>query len=235
MGRYHLVFAAALATGFTTLPGFAQTAHLLTTYQQAMHSGDWPGAIAAAQQLVNQNPTSTNLVLLAKAQLDSRAGDDALATSERAVAAAKANRPANGSGDVAIAKWKDSIAEIYLGEGNALLLLKRTPDAIAAYGTAAQYASNPSLAYFNICALYYNTGDMNNALGPCRQSVQADPTRANAWFLLGSILFGNSPRDAKSNPIFFPEVKQALDKYLELAPDGPHASDVKAMLSMIPK
>ena len=156
MGRYHLVFAAALATGFTTLPGFAQTAHLLTTYQQAMHSGDWPGAIAAAQQLVNQDPTSTNLVLLAKAQLDSRAGDDALATSERAVAAAKANRPANGSGDVAIAKWKDSIAEIYLGEGNALLLLKRTPDAIAAYGTAAQYASNPSLAYFNICALYYN-------------------------------------------------------------------------------
>jgi hypothetical protein len=81
----------------------------------------------------------------------------------------------------------------------------------------------------------YPTPPDNNALGPCRQSVQADPTRANAWFLLGSILFGNSPLDAKSNPIFSPEVKQALDKYLELAPDGPHASDVKAMLSMIPK
>jgi tetratricopeptide (TPR) repeat protein len=235
MRRSCLILAAALATGFTTLPGFAQTADPLTAYQQAIQSRDWPSAVAAAQQLVSQSPTSANLVLLAKAQLDARSGDDALATYERALAAAKANQPASGSGDAAMATWKDSVAEIYLGEGAALLLLKRTPDAIAAYGTAAQYASNPSLAYFNICALDYNTGDMNNALGPCRQSVQADPTRANAWFLLGSILFGNSPVDAKGNPVFSPEVKQALDKYLELAPDGPHASDVKAMLSMIPK
>jgi tetratricopeptide (TPR) repeat protein len=235
MRSSYLALAAALATGFTTLPGFAQTADPLTAYQQAIQSRDWPGAIAAAQQLVNQSPTSANLALLAKAQLDSRAAADALATYERAVAAAKASQPANGSSAPAIAKWKDSLTEIYLGEGNALLLLKRTPEAMAAYNTAAQYSSNPSLAYFNICALYYNTGDMNNALGPCRQSVQADPTRANAWFLLGSILFGNSPLDAKSNPVFSPDVKQALDKYLELAPDGPHASDVKVMLSMIPK
>jgi tetratricopeptide (TPR) repeat protein len=235
MRHSHLVLTVALATSLISLPGSAQTPDPLAAYQQAMHSGDWPGAITAAQQLVNRTPTSANLVLLAKAQLDSRAAADALATYDRAIAAAKAEQPAAGSGAPAIAKWKDSLAEIYLGEGNALLLLKRMPEAFAAYNTAAQYASNPSLVYFNICALYYNTGDMNGAADACRKSLQADPTRADAWFILGSVLFGNSPLDAKSNPVFSPEVKQALDKYLELAPDGPHASDVKAMLSMIPK
>jgi tetratricopeptide (TPR) repeat protein len=241
MRNSHLVLAAALATCLSSLPGFAQTAggtqtaDPMAAYQRAIQSRDWPGAVAAAQQLVNQSPTSANLVLRAKAQRDSRSGEAALATFERAIAAAKAEQPAAGSGDPAMARWKDGLAEIYLSEGSALLFLKRTPEAIAAYNTAAQYASHPSLAYFNICALYYNSGDMNNAVSPCRKSVQADPARANAWFILGSVLFGNSPLDAKGSPVFSPDVKQALDKYLELAPDGPHASDVKAMLSMMAK
>ena len=32
-----------------------------------------------------------------------------------------------------------------------------------------------------------------------------------------------------------PETQEALEKYLELAPDGPHAADVKAMLDMLAK
>ena len=31
------------------------------------------------------------------------------------------------------------------------------------------------------------------------------------------------------------ETREALEKYLALAPDGPHAADVKAMLEMIAK
>jgi hypothetical protein len=31
------------------------------------------------------------------------------------------------------------------------------------------------------------------------------------------------------------ETREALEKYLALAPDGPHAADVKAMLDMIAK
>ncbi len=31
------------------------------------------------------------------------------------------------------------------------------------------------------------------------------------------------------------ETRKALQKYLELAPDGPHAADVKAMLDMSAK
>jgi hypothetical protein len=32
-----------------------------------------------------------------------------------------------------------------------------------------------------------------------------------------------------------PETKEALEKYLALAPDGPHAADTKAMLDMLTK
>jgi hypothetical protein len=38
--------------------------------------------------------------------------------------------------------------------------------------------------------------------------------------------------DAKGSVDVTAEARQALEKYLELAPDGPHAADVKAMLQM---
>lgn len=232
-----LALAAALAMLFSGVPGFGSTAGAtqttdpLTAYNQAIQSRDWPAAVAAAQQLVNQSATSANLNLLAKAQLNSRS-PEALATFERALAAAKAEQPA---GESAMAKWKDGLADIYLGEGNALLVLKRIPEAIAAYNNAAQYSSKPSLLYFNICAVSYNNGDMDGAAAACRKCLQADPTKADAWFILGSVLFANSPIDSKGNITVSAETQQALKKYLELAPGGPHAADVKEMLAMASK
>ncbi len=82
------------------------------------------------------------------------------------------------------------MSKIYVGRGNALLKLKRTPEAIDSYNHSAELSSNPGLAYFNVCAVLYNTGDVQRrSVAACRKSVQADPTRANAWFVLGSILF----------------------------------------------
>jgi tetratricopeptide (TPR) repeat protein len=239
MGSSKLIVLACLATLFSALTGFAQnagnsqTADPLTTYNTAITEKNWAGAVAAAQQLVSQTPSSVNLRLLATAQLDARSAADALAAFERALAAAKTEQP---TGDVeAMTKWKDGLADIYVGEGNALLLLKRMPEAMAAYTNGAQYSSKPAVAYFNVCAVAYNNGDMDNAEAACRKSLQVDPTMANSWFVLGSVLFGNTPVDAKGNMTFSVETKQALAKYLELAPNGPHASDVKAMQDMIPK
>ena len=65
--------------------------------------------------------------------------------------------------------------------------------------------------------------------------MQADPARANAWFVLGSDLFADAPIDANGKVAVTPETREALEKYLALAPDGPHAADVKAMLEMIAK
>ena len=51
----------------------------------------------------------------------------------------------------------------------------------------------------------------------------------------GRYSFADAPIAAKGKIALSVEGRQALEKYLELAPDGPHASDVKAMLEMAVK
>ena len=106
------------------------------------------------------------------------------------MAAAEEEKPAD---DQAMAKWKDGLSQIYIGKGNALLRLKRNDEAIVAYNQSAELAANTGLAYFNVCAVLYNIGNTHESAAACRKCVQADPTRANAWFVLGSDLFADAP------------------------------------------
>src|SRR5208283_5531193 len=76
--------------------------------------------------------------------------------------------------------------------GNAYLHLKRTEEAIAAYTKAAPLAANPGLAYFNLCAVLYNIGRTDGALAACNKAIDADPGRADAYFVKGSVLVGQS-------------------------------------------
>jgi tetratricopeptide (TPR) repeat protein len=186
--------------------------------------------VATAQRLAGLKASSLNLRLLANAELYSGSTDDALATYIRALAAAQQEKPAD---DQTMEKWKDGLAQIYIGKGNALLKLKRTPEAIETYNQAAEFAANRGLAYFNVCAVLYNTGNTHDSAAACRKCVLADPSRANAWFILGSDLFADAPVDKDGKVNASSETREALEKYLALAPDGPHAADVKAMLQMI--
>jgi tetratricopeptide (TPR) repeat protein len=205
---------------------------LTALYNQAMQAKEWPHAIALAQQLVALKATSQNLFLLGNAQIYSGTPDAALTTYEQALASAEKEKPADNQ---AMGKWKDSLAQIYIGKGNALLKLKRTAEAIEAYSRSAEFASNAGLAYFNLCAVLYNNGITQDSAAACRKCVQADPARANAWFILGSVLFADSPINAQGKVTAAPEMREALEKYLALSPEGPHAADVKAMLEMIAK
>jgi tetratricopeptide (TPR) repeat protein len=235
-----VLLLAARASAQTAQTGTQSTAQALkAAYDQAMHAKDWPAAVAAAQQLVDANATSANLLLLANAQLYSTTGrsdtgpmETALATYDRALAAAQQEKPAEGQPDSA---WKDGVSKIYIGKGNALLKLKRNPEAIDSYNRSAELSSNPGLAYFNVCAVLYNTGDVNGATTACRKAEAVEPTRADTWFILGSVLFVDAKPDAQGKLGLSAECRQALEKYLELAPDGPHAADVKAMLDMAAK
>jgi tetratricopeptide (TPR) repeat protein len=209
---------------------------LSAAYTQAMQARDWPGAVAAAQKLVEANATSANLLLLGNAQLYATTGQSdtgpmeaTLATYDRALATAQQEKPAEGQPDQA---WKDGVAKIYVGRGNALLKLGRTADAIDNYNRAAELSSTPGKAYFNICAVLYNTGDVEKGPAACRKATAADPTNANAWFVLASLLFVDAKADPQGKIVITPECRQALQKYIELAPDGPHAADTKEMLQM---
>jgi tetratricopeptide (TPR) repeat protein len=221
------------ATPQTSNDAAEQNPNVLTAqYNQAMQAKDWPRAVATAHQLEALKASSLNLRLLANAQLYSGSADDALVTYCRALAAAQQEKPAS---EQAMGNWKDGLAQIYIGKGNALLKLRRTAEAIEAYNQSAEFAANAGLAYFNLCAVHYNNGDTHHSAAACRKCVQADPTRANAWFILGSDLFADAPIDGKGKVTASPEMREALEKYLALAPDGPHAADVNAMLQMIAK
>jgi tetratricopeptide (TPR) repeat protein len=239
MRRFASIFNAFLLLLFT-IPAVSQVSDtageqgpdaLTTLYKQAMQAKEWPRAIAAAQQLVAIGATSQSLLLLGNAQLYSGTADVALATYEQALAAAQKERPTEGQ---LTSSWNDGLAQIHIGKGNALLKLKRTDEAVEAYNHAAGLASNSALAYFNICAVLYNNGNTYDSATACRKCVQADPSKANAWFILGSDLFADAPINNGKVAASF-EAREALEKYLALAPDGPHAADVKAMLEMIAK
>ena len=224
---------AMVARSTAQTPSAQNTPESLTAaYNQAMQAKEWPHAVVTAQQLVGLKQTSLNLKLLANAQLYSGSTDEALETYGQAIAAAEKEKPADGQ---PMNEWKDGLAQIYIGKGNALLKLKRTAEAIEAYNQSAGLASNAGLAYFNLCAVLYNMGNTQESAAACRKCVQADPAKANAWFVLGSDLFADLPVTAQGKVQASPETREALEKYLALAPDGPHAADVKAMLEMIAK
>jgi tetratricopeptide (TPR) repeat protein len=227
-----LLFVLPAAPQTSNSAGEQSSEALTALYNQAMQAKEWPRAVAIAQGLVEIKASSLSLKLLANAQLYSGSSDAALATYGQALAAAEKEKPAEGP---AMAGWKDGLSQIYIGKGNALFKLKRNDEAIEAYNQSAVFAANQGLAYFNVCAVLYNNGNTQDSAAACRKSVQADPSRANAWFVLGSDLFADLPTTAQGKVIASPETREALEKYLALAPDGPHAADVKAMLEMIAK
>lgn len=94
---------------------------------------------------------------------------------------------------------------------------------------AAASDPNPSQAYWNLCASQNNVGNTTRAAIACDKLIAIDPTRADAYYMKGSILF------AWSDEHFLPGTAEALKKYLELAPTGPHAAEVKEMLDMVLK
>ena len=205
---------------------------LLATYDEAMKAKDWPAAIAAAQQSVESAATAENLRLLGNAQSNSGAPQEAIATYDHALAAAETEKPAADQSDSA---WKDEKSKILLARGNAYLRLHRNSEAIDSYSQAAALAADPGIATFNICATYFNLGDTQNALAACRKAAAVNPSNASAWFVLGSILFADASMDSNGKAVITDETRHAFNKYLELAPAGPPAADVKAMLNMAAK
>ena len=135
--------------------------------------------------------------------------------------------PASG----ALAKHDPAAAKLLVAEGNADLKAHDYDAAIAAY-TKAVAADPNSISSFNLCATYYNIGRTDAALAACDQAIAVDPRKADAYFIKGSLLVGDATT-VGGKTTAPPGATEALNKYLELAPDGPHAQDVKQMLDFL--
>ena len=205
---------------------------LIAQLNPALQAKDWATAEPILTKLIALNPNRWDYQqALGNAQFSEGKFEDAVATFEKAIPIAENATKTDPKADPA--KAKAGVAQMLTNEGNAYLKLKKNDQAIAAYTKAASMDPNPGTAYFNICATQYNSGNTQGALAACDKAIAADPARADAYFIKGSLMVGESKLD-KDGKLEAPAgASEALNKYLELAPDGPHANDVKAMLQAI--
>src|SRR5882757_1993112 len=205
---------------------------LIAQLNPALQAKDWATAEPILTKLIAMNPNRWDYQqALGNAQFSEGKYDEAVATFDKAIPIAENATKTDPKADPA--KAKTGVAQMLTNEGNAYLKLKKNDKAIEAYTKAASMDPNPATAYFNICATQYNTGNTQGALVACDKAIAADPNRADAYFIKGSLLVGDSKLDKEGKLQAPAGTSEALNKYLELAPDGPHANDVKAMLQAI--
>jgi tetratricopeptide (TPR) repeat protein len=167
---------------------------------------------------------------LGQAELSLKKYDEAEAAFKKALeaeTAAKKPMPQNQGAANA------GLGEIYARTG-------KIPEANAAYDAAAKV--NPPQAgfyYKNEAVIFYQVGNADAQVAAADQAIKAneankvDPaTQAILYYLKGQGLVSKSTIDPKTNLIVLsPDCIQAYQKYLQLAPTGQFAKDVKDVLA----
>ncbi len=126
-------------------------------------------------------------------------------------------------------------AAAYNQLGQALSKGGNSKDAADAYDQAAKTdPTHAGMYYFNEAATFYNSGKLDEAGTAADKAIAADPNRADAYYIKGQTLIPKATVDPKTQKIVAPPgCIEAYQKYLELAPDGPHAEDIKGILTGI--
>jgi tetratricopeptide (TPR) repeat protein len=151
----------------------------------------------------------------------------------------KANASEKKPDAAAQADATKKLAAYYNGLGNAYSKSGNTDGAVAAYTQASQVdPPNGGMYFFNLGAALTNankSGDQKMARAAVEafdKAIASDPTKAEAYYWKGSNLMQLAT--IKGNQAVVPDgTAEALQKYLELKPDGPHAQDCKDMLAGI--
>lgn len=129
----------------------------------------------------------------------------------------------------------DTAGTAYNQMGQAYARMGDTKAATDAYESAAKAApAQAGMYYYNEAATMYNVGKNSEAAAAADKAIAADPKRADAYYLKAQALIPNATVDPKTQKIVAPpDCVAAYQMYLELAPTGPHAEEVKAILAGI--
>jgi tetratricopeptide (TPR) repeat protein len=111
----------------------------------------------------------------------------------------------------------------------------RVDDAVKSYAQAAQLdPAGAASYYYNTGAVLTNAGRIDDALSAFDKSIAADPNKAESYYQKGVNLIGKATTDPKTGKVIpVPGTEEALNKYLELQPNGQFAEGAKGMLQYI--
>jgi len=159
---------------------------------------------------------------LGQAQAGLKKYDDAETSYKKALevdAAAKKQNPAiEGMANA-------GLGEVYARAG-------KVAEANAAYEAAAK--ANPTSAatyYRNQAVIFFQSGNADAQVAAAETAIKNDPNDALVYYLKGQGLVSKATVDPKTQRIVLPEgCAEAYQKYLDLAPTGPYASEVQAIL-----
>lgn len=120
---------------------------------------------------------------------------------------------------------QNALGEVLANEG-------KPTDAAAAYDAAVKL--NPPQAamyYTNEAIIMDRAGQVDGTVAAADKAIAADPNKPIPYYLKGKALINKATVDQKTGKIILPPgCAEAYQKYLELAPDGPFAPEVKSVL-----
>jgi tetratricopeptide (TPR) repeat protein len=145
----------------------------------------------------------------------------------QAPAQAQAAKPATPADSQRLAAYYDNF-------GAAAAKVGKNDEAANAYQQAADV--DPAHAghyYTNLGIAHMNSGDSKGAAAAFDKAIAADPNNALAYYFKGQSLFGGVTTDSSGKMTAPPGTEEALNKYLELQPNGPYSQSAKDMLAAL--
>ena len=220
---------------------------LLTQARADNKAGNYDAAITAMQQATATKPDEGILwITLGDAQLGSA---DAAAKAAKSAGTSPTDPAITQKYEAAAASYKKGVelnatskkpspeaaAAGYNQLGQTYAKMGNAKDSADAYEMAAKaMPANASMYYFNEAATLYNAGKLPEAEVAADKAIAADPKKAEAYYIKGQSLIPQATVDPKTQKVVAPPgTVEAYQTYLELAPDGPHAADVKGILEGI--
>jgi hypothetical protein len=196
----------------------------LKTARQDNQDKNYTASEALMQKDTQAKPDAAVLwVELGIAQKGLKKYDDAITSLQKAVQLDSASKKPNGE--------LEGSANDSLGE--SLARTGKLPDAQAAYDAAAK--ANPpgaGMYYQNEAIVFSQIGQPDLTVAAADKAIAADPNRAIPYYLKGQALVNKATVDPKTQKVTAPpECIAAYQKYLEVAPDGQFAPEVKQILA----
>jgi tetratricopeptide (TPR) repeat protein len=119
-----------------------------------------------------------------------------------------------------------ALGEIYARTG-------KVPDANTAFDAAAK--ADPTRAYIflkNESVIFSQMGNSDAQAAAADEAIKADPKQAISYYLKAQGLIAKATYDTKTGQYSLPPgCAEAYQMYLQLAPTGPYADEVKGVLA----